>query len=245
MEAVSNAELGFFRPAPLPDGKLLVFHYSGPGFVPAVIEPRVIEDVSAITFLGTEMAKKYPVVTTWQVPPPSRRRSGAHPAAGRTTPWASWGFVPSPVLQGYKSWVGFGWHADLEDPLHCDLGFTAAFLFGDVPGIERPHLMLDWRYLAWHGDFSWNRSDFYDLFGPTKRGRKGFATHLGYDHFLIYDPPRRLELRTEVAYFDGIDTLPDFQNVAAPVCPGSSPPRSAATTPLCAARSAPSTTRRE
>ena len=42
--------------------------------------------------------------------------------------------------------------------------------------------MLDWRYLGWHGDFSWNRSDFYDLFGPTKRSRKGFAAQLGYDH---------------------------------------------------------------
>ncbi len=220
MEAVSNAELGFFRPAPLPDGKLLVFHYSGQGFVPAVIEPKVIEDVSAIRFLGAEVAKKYPVVTTWQVPPPSAADPESIAVTGRGPyhPLGQLGLRAFPVLQGYKSWVGFGWHADLEDPLHLmSIGFTAAFLFGDVPGIERPHLMLDWRYLAWHGDFSWNRSDFYDLFGPTKRSRKGFATHLGYDHSLIYDPPRRLELRTEVAYFDGIDTLPNFQNVAAPV----------------------------
>ena len=27
--------------------------------------------MSAITFLGTEVAEKYPVVKTWQVPPPS------------------------------------------------------------------------------------------------------------------------------------------------------------------------------
>ncbi len=71
VEAVSNAESGFFRPVPLADGRLVVLTYTGDGFVPATIEPSPIEDVSAITFLGAEVAEKYPVVTTWQVPPPS------------------------------------------------------------------------------------------------------------------------------------------------------------------------------
>ncbi len=69
--AVSNAESGFFRPVPLADGRLLVLAYTAEGFVPATIDPRPIEDVSAITFLGTEIAAKYPVVTTWQVAAPS------------------------------------------------------------------------------------------------------------------------------------------------------------------------------
>jgi hypothetical protein len=221
VEAVSNAELGFFRPAPLPDGKLLVFRYTGQGFVPAVIEPKVLEDLSAIHFLGTEVAKEHPVVTTWQVPPPSTADPEAIAVTGRG-PYHPFGELGLrgifPVVEGYKDSVGFGWHADFEDPLHLfSLGLTAAFSVGDVPGIERPHFMVDWRYLGWHGDLSWNRSDFYDLFGPTKRSRKGFATHLGYDHSFIYDLPRRLELKTEVAFFDGIDTLPDAQNVAVPV----------------------------
>ena len=71
VEAVSNAETGFFRPVPLADGRLLVLTYTGEGFVPAIIDPRPLKDVSAITFLGAELAEKYPVVTTWQVPPPS------------------------------------------------------------------------------------------------------------------------------------------------------------------------------
>src|SRR5258706_10393276 len=63
IEAVSNAESGYFRPVPLADGRLVVFHYTGAGFVPAIIEPRVLKDVSAITFLGAEVAAKHPVVT--------------------------------------------------------------------------------------------------------------------------------------------------------------------------------------
>jgi Tol biopolymer transport system component len=60
VEAVSNAESGFFRPVPLADGRLLVFNYTGAGFVPATIEPKVLKDVSAITFLGAELAEKHP-----------------------------------------------------------------------------------------------------------------------------------------------------------------------------------------
>ena len=44
---VSNTETGFFRPVPLADGRLLVFRYTGQGFVPAWIDPKPLEDVSA------------------------------------------------------------------------------------------------------------------------------------------------------------------------------------------------------
>jgi len=50
--------------------------------------------------------------------------------------------------------------------------------------------------------------DFYDLFGPTKRSRKGFAAQGGYEHYLIYDDPRTLQFVAEGAFFDRIDTLP-------------------------------------
>ena len=69
--AVSNADSGFFRPVPLADGRLLVLTYTSDGFVPATIDPRPLDDVSAITFLGTEVAEKYPVVKTWQAARPS------------------------------------------------------------------------------------------------------------------------------------------------------------------------------
>ena len=39
VEAVSNAEVGFFRPVPLPGDELLVFSYTARGFVPAMIRP--------------------------------------------------------------------------------------------------------------------------------------------------------------------------------------------------------------
>jgi hypothetical protein len=217
VEAVSNAESGFFRPVPLADGRLVVLTYTGAGFVPAIIEPRPLQDVSAITFLGAEVADKYPIVKTWQVPPAStvddeKLITGKGP------------YVPLrrleltnayPVLQGYKNTAGVGYHANFEDPLaFAGVGITAAYTpQHTLPGEERGHVDITGHYEFWTAEVSWNRSDFYDLFGPTERSRKGFATKLGYDWLLIYDTPRRLDLRFKLAYYDKIDTLPGAQNV--------------------------------
>jgi hypothetical protein len=217
VDAVSNAEVGFFRPVPLADGRMVILDYTGHGFVPAIIQPRPLQDVSAITFLGTEVAEKYPVVKTWQVAPPSAVDDEKVVAQkGPYVPLRSLGLANAyPVLQGYKSSVGIGYHANIEDPLQfASIGLTAAYTpGGDLPHEERGHLSLDARYRFWRAALSWNRSDFYDIFGPTKRSRKGYAAKLGYDWLLIYDEPRKLEALFDVAWYDQIDTLPAAQNV--------------------------------
>ena len=218
VEAVSNAEAGYFRPFPLADGSLGVFHFTGAGFVPAVIDPRPLKDVSAIRFLAAELAAKHPVVTTWQVPPPSTVDPDALVVGkGAYVPLRHLALRSAyPVLQGYKDYAGIGYHAVFEDDLRfASLALTAAYTPGGLPGEERGHAAARFQYLGWRGSLSWNRSDFYDLFGPTKRSRKGYAAVLGYDHAVVYDPPRRLDLKAEVAYYDKMDALPDFQNVEA------------------------------
>lgn len=217
VEAVSNAETGYFRPVPLKDGRLIVLVYSGKGFLPATIDPKPIEDVSAITFLGTEVAEKHPIVKTWQVPPPGTVdydklvvKQGAY------SPLHAMGFDNAyPVLQGYKNAVGLGYQFNFSDPiLFSRVGVTAAYTpLGHVSGNERSHFDITGNYLSWRGSLAWNPSDFYDLFGPTKTSRKGFAAKIGYDDFLIYDKPRLLTLSYDLGYFDHIDTLPNAQNV--------------------------------
>ena len=63
---VSNTETGFFRPLPLGGDSLVVFRYTGEGFVPARSRRKPLEDVSAITFLGQQIAEKHPVVKDWK-----------------------------------------------------------------------------------------------------------------------------------------------------------------------------------
>src|SRR6185437_4840962 len=115
VDAVSNAETGFFRPVPLKDGRLIVLDYTGGGFIPVTIDPKPINDVSAITFLGTEVANRYPVVKTWQVPPPSTvdydrlvTDKGVYKPLGQIGVENAF-----PVVQGYKNSVGLGYKINL------------------------------------------------------------------------------------------------------------------------------------
>ena len=217
IEAVSNAETGFFRPVPLADGRLMVLVFTAEGFVPATIEPRPLKDVSAITFLGAEVAAKHPVVKTWQVPPPSVVDYEREVVSkGPYRPLRNLAIDNAfPVLQGYKDSVGAGIRVNIADPVpYVNIGITAAYTPDNkLPSEERTHLDITGSYLGWRGALSWNRSDFYDLFGPTKRSRKGYAAKLGYNWLLIYDEPRKLEAVFDVAYYDQIDTLPGAQNV--------------------------------
>jgi hypothetical protein len=218
VDAVSNAEVGFFRPTEMGDGKMIVLAYTGQGFVPAVIEHRPVTDVSAIKFLGTELVTKHPVLTTWQVPAAHTVDADKLIASrGIYAPLRELGLVNAyPVLQGYKSAAGIGYRINFEDPIRfASVSATVAYTptTGDLPGDQRAHVEITGSYLSWRAGLAWNKSDFYDLFGPTKRSRKGYAARLGYDHLLIYDDPRKLTLALDLAHFGKIDTLPNAQNV--------------------------------
>ena len=69
-EAVTNAETGRSVTSPA-DGRLIVLNFTGQGFVPATLDPEPLKDLSAIKFLGAELVARHPIVTQWQVPPPS------------------------------------------------------------------------------------------------------------------------------------------------------------------------------
>ncbi len=217
LQAVSNAETGFFRPIPMADGTLIVQEYLGDGFAPTVIDPKPLEDVSAIRFLGTEIARKHPVVRDWVVGPPGN--VDLEPMIthrGKYRPMRELGLADSyPIAQGYRDSAALGWHLRFEDPAQfhrLDIAVSGSW-DDDLPSEEKPHANVRyvtpvWRFEYWH-----NGANFYDLFGPTKRSRKGDAFLGEYDKALIYDDPRRLDLTLAAAYFTGLDTLPLNQNV--------------------------------
>jgi hypothetical protein len=83
-----------------------------------------------------------------------------------------------------------------------------------VPADERLHLRAEYQRYDWRARATWNDANFYDLFGPTRTGRKGYTVGLGYHRTLVYDEPRRLDLETDVMYAGRLDRLPQYQNVA-------------------------------
>ncbi len=217
MEAVSNAATGFFRPMPLPNGKLAVLEYTGQGFQPVEIDPVPVKNLSAITFLGTVIAKKHPVVKTWGVGSPSKvplkkmiTYKGKFEPIHHIQPIDRY-----PVLLGYRGDVAVGWHFDFADPLNLyKIGVTAGISAGHHShGSEREHLAVSFTGLNWYGHYWHNYANFYDLFGPFQVSRKGDSVAVGYKRDLIVDLPRELSWNTSAAYYTGLNTLPAYQNV--------------------------------
>jgi hypothetical protein len=218
MDVVSNAETGFFRPVPTGAESLLVFRYSGQGFRPARIVPRPLTDVSAIAFLGQQLAERKPVLKTWVVPPPSTVQ--LDPERSRPRPYHSLSSVRLrtlyPVVEAYRDHAAVGWQANFADPLlfhEFGLGVTWNAQ-DDLPQRERLHVTARYKRYDLALAFRWNPASFYDLVGPTKTSRKGYGTLLGWHRTLIRDLPRTLEWSVDASHWGGLKQLPDHQNVA-------------------------------
>jgi hypothetical protein len=120
-----------------------------------------------------------------------------------------------PIVLGYRDGVALGYQYGFADPLHLyrlDISLAVS-VDGDTPSDEKLHATVDFRTLDWHARYVHNYADFYDLFGPTKRSRKGDAIGAEYHKLLVYDDPRRFEWGAKLTYFSGLDTLPFNQNV--------------------------------
>ncbi len=220
LAAVSNAETGFFRPLPLDDSQLIVLRYEAKGFVPTLIEARPTEDLSAVTFLGEQVASKYPEVRAWVAATPSSapyksqiEREGTYRRARELSLERL-----IPVVEGFKDSVALGGSALFSDPLGFDLISvdTGYSLDKRLPAKERLHLSTEGSHREWTVGAAWNGADFYDLFGPTKRSLAGYNGYVSFDYPLVYDPPRHTDVIAKVAYYGGLDTLPGFQNVTSP-----------------------------
>jgi len=221
LTAVSNAEVGFFRPLPLDDeSQLIVLRYAAKGFVPTLIEAKPTEDLSAVTFLGEQVAAKHPEVQGWVAATPSTipyeslivRQGPYRPASALSLESLI------PVVEGYQNSVGLGASARFSDPLGLDwLALTTSYSPDEgLPSQQRLHFGATAHHREWTAGVAWNRADFYDLFGPTKRSLAGYNGYVSYDHPLVYDPPQTMDFVAKVAYYGDLVTLPGFQNVLSP-----------------------------
>ena len=226
LEAVSNSETGFFRPLPLDSENLVVFHYTGEGFKPAMIEAKPLEDVNAIRLLGTDNISKYPELFEWRagfdeaVPAESRITSEGTYVAAKNLGLESW----FPMVLGYKDSVSLGAKFNFSDPIRLDtlnIGI-AHTVDSDLPSDERLNFNIDYKHTVvsasplagtWRFGARRNYANFYDLFGPTKESRKGNRLYAGFEKTLLFDEPRQLSFNSELNLYSDLDELPRFQGI--------------------------------
>ena len=224
MEVISNCETGFFRPVPVSKDSIIVMRYTTGGFQPVFIPDTPVEDVSAVNYLGWEIAKSHPIVLSWATKAPPTDVDSLLIYSGSYNPTRNIRLSSIyPVVQGYKNSIVFGAHLDMEsrlglsrfnltvaaspnqnqsndEILHMEFNLQTFRLRGAVTG-------------TWELSGGYNAADFYDLFGPTKNSRKGYFSRLRFDKSLNPDVP--LDLSFDIAGYGGLEKLPDYQNVEA------------------------------
>jgi hypothetical protein len=220
VQAITNADTGFFCPLPLSDSELVAFRYTSGGFLPVSLDVRPVEKVNAITFLGQEVVRERPVVKDWKLPPPSSIDLAAVHA--RTAPYSPFATLRErslvPIVEGYKSYPGVGLRLALADAIGYNrLDVTASYSPSTtLQSDERLHLKAEYNYLGWKVTGAYNYADFYDLFGPTRRSFRGYWLGTSYKRYLIYDQPNRtLDWGFDLTGYGNLQTVPGAQNVAA------------------------------
>jgi Tol biopolymer transport system component len=220
---LSNAVSGYFKPVPVSSDSVLVFEYSGRGFIPAMIPNTPVARVSAIRFLGNEIAERRPEVQEWV--PPAVPQIPIDSLTSATGPyrWTSHFKMDNayPVVEGYedaagRTTVAGGLRFNYSDRLGAtSFDLTASWSPAQDSSYERPHLRAVFRHWNWKVTAAFNRADFYDLFGPTKVSRRGYSLAVQYTGHLISDAPRALSYTLQGAGYGGLATVPEFQGVAA------------------------------
>jgi hypothetical protein len=218
-EAVTNTETGFFRPIPLGNDELIVFRYTGQGWVPARITATPIQDVNPITFLGERTFDRHPELKSWAISSGSPANTPAGQASPTERPYRLGGNLRVesfyPIVQGYKDTAAVGMRLNFSDPLQFNrLHFSGSYSPSeDLAAEERVHVAARYQRYDWDLEASYNNADFYDLVGPTKSGRKGYSVSLLNTRTLIFDEPRRMTLELKGGVAGNLDQLPQYQNV--------------------------------
>jgi hypothetical protein len=217
MDAVSNCETGFFRPMAAGDDSLIVFRYTGSGFVPVMIPDDTLEDVSAIRYLGNEVAMRHEIVRDWILGSPTdvdldavTVYSGDYRGLANVRLSSAY-----PIVEGYKDQVAVGARLNFTDPAwlhHLSLAWSFS---PDSDENERPHVRAKYRHGRWTVTGAYNRACFYDLFGPTKEGRKGYSLGASYSRRLFDEAPHALSFNVSASTYGDLERLPDAQNIEA------------------------------
>src|SRR5439155_3957566 len=160
MEPLSNTETGFFKPVPVPGDSVVVFRYTARGFVPSMIPNAVPDSVSAIRFLGNEIAATRTEVQSWIPPQDTSLNLDSLTASARPyRPLAHLALNSAyPVVEGYQDAAGtnavaIGARANLSDQVGATaLNLTASY--SPEPPLasdERLHLRAGVQPADWRG----------------------------------------------------------------------------------------------
>ena len=219
LSILTNAESGLFRPVPVSRDSLISFHFTGKGFMPVMIANEIVDSVGKVRFLGKAVIDKHPMLAGWHVKPSSLEHfkiDSIKTYEGEYSPMKNVRIASMyPVVEGYKVFPSYGLRMNLSDPIMLNRGDLTVTYSPNalLPQEERIHASVTYNWWQWRLSASYNGSDFYDLFGPTKVSRKGSSLVLENKDYLIFDEPETTDYKISLGSYWGLERLPEFQNV--------------------------------
>ena len=235
IEILTNAVTGYFRPIPISDKKIFSFKYTSNGFAPVYVYLKDDIEASSIEFLGNKTVEKFPILKDWATDVPNSTNfdeSKINSKEGVYIPKKEIELNYSyPIIVGYKNKVGVGYKFKYQDPLGLKaIDFSISYTpnswenslddsNSDIDKEEELHASINYSTsLLTGGKYnfhaSYNNADFYDLFGPTKRSRKGVNFGVDYNKSIIYDAPKNLDLNLGLSGYYGLNQSPEFQQIS-------------------------------
>ncbi len=220
-ELLSNTETGFFMPVQIDADSLFVLKFHRDGMIPGTIPIKVIEDANAINYLGNLVQQNNKEVEDWSLPP-AGDITGFYESnqQEKYIPIKKMRFVNAyPDIAGFKNTVAVGYRLNWQDQMglsRINL-FLAASPWSKNKDNQKIHAMVDWNLWNWHFSASLNKTDFYDLFGPTKNSRAGYSLGINYRRSKSINAPFKSYYSFGLYTYGGLEVLPQYQNVSTPI----------------------------
>ncbi|MCO5252138.1 MAG: hypothetical protein M9949_12080 [Candidatus Kapabacteria bacterium] len=218
IEVISNTERGYFRPIPIGNDSLLAYSYTLNGMLPVILKEDNNVNANSIKFLGMDVLEKNPQLKQWNLPSISAiNLDSIGVTESIYEPFTSQRLASIiPIVEGYKDFPSFGFRAKLMDKVFLSTtDLNISYSYNQlIPENERLHLYLKLKYWFWELTVAHNKTDFYDLFGPTKRSREGqFITIKYHDYIIQNRKPEQFEYSILGGAFFNLKTLPQYQNI--------------------------------
>lgn len=218
-ELMTNTDIGFFRPIEISEDSLLVLEYKAAGLKPVKIKKEFLDNAEPIEFLGMKALEKNPELYDY-IPQPASELNDETLIVeeGPYNSFTETGFENIyPVVEGYKDFIAYGLQLNLSDDLMLSRAKIKATYSHNqlIPEKERLHLSLNYNYWEWEFNAGLNKTNFYDLFGPTKVSRAGYYASLGYTHNITVEKPIDSKIKFTAAHYGDLEKLPQYQNVDA------------------------------
>jgi hypothetical protein len=193
-ELLSNDDSGLFIPVQISEDSLFVAKFRRNGMHPGIIPIKVITEANSINYLGNLAIDRNPELDGYGLRPASQVNIDSlkigeapySPLKNMTLANAH------PDIAGFKETVALGYRLNWRD--RVGLSNISLFLgtsaWSEYENTQRLHGEIRWDYWLWSFHAAYNKTDFYDLFGPTKRSRAGYSLGISYEkNNTLRNPP--------------------------------------------------------